>query len=569
MNKKIGLTFIMMGLMMNLLFIPSLNAQAIDSPPNEQPSHVAPTIDWTNWQVRNEQTTDNYSLTGGLNDIPGQPSDQQLNATIKADELIPSMNQGDTKPSGTLSGENLRVRFGTIDPTSFGDLTFHNNRTGAEFVVKGSDITKYAGTMDWSIPAPDLEMDMEDTVSITGTLHYLNSGSAINSVFLGVIAPTPFLLYDAQVVKVYYKNAATGEDLLPNDVLGLGGKIGDTVTGTAKDIPDWTLQSHSLVTSTSTQDGLEPSVSTTLQSGNDNVSANSGDTDPKGKQAIVFWYTPAPAADVTVQYLDESNQPIPGVPSKTISGNIGDTYDTTTAEYRPAIPGYYLDTTNLPENANGKLTDQPQTVIYHYLKNQTAVNVHDSTIYVGDDWTAADNFDSASGKAGENIPLSDIQITGNVDTTKPGSYVVTYSYGGVSASAKITVMENTANSTVTTSYLDEAGNPLADQIIQTGKIGEPYHTKALILPGYELIETPKNADGVFSAQNQSVTYVYKVSASPSISTDDFASPDTTVTSSGDIPTKVTLPKTGDTNSDWLILFGAAAIVGSISLRKHF
>ncbi|WP_099221944.1 MucBP domain-containing protein [Listeria costaricensis] len=57
-----------------------------------------------------------------------------------------------------------------------------------------------------------------------------------------------------------------------------------------------------------------------------------------------------------------------------------------------------------------------------------------------------------------------------------------------------------ASSTVTASYQDENGQPLAEDIVQAGKLGEPYHTKAWLIPGYELVGTKGHADGVFSAQ---------------------------------------------------------------------
>ena len=72
---------------------------------------------------------------------------------------------------------------------------------------------------------------------------------------------------------------------------------------------------------------------------------------------------------------------------------------------------------------------------------QTAVNVHDSTLYVGATWNAEDNFDSAIDKDGNSVDFKDVKVEGTVDTAKVGTYEVKYSYEGVTSVARITVKE--------------------------------------------------------------------------------------------------------------------------------
>ncbi|MFI1244668.1 bacterial Ig-like domain-containing protein, partial [Enterococcus casseliflavus] len=74
--------------------------------------------------------------------------------------------------------------------------------------------------------------------------------------------------------------------------------------------------------------------------------------------------------------------------------------------------------------------------------NQTAVNVHDSTIYVGDTWHAEDNFDSALDKDGNPVAFQDVTVEGSVDANTPGTYQVNYRYDGVTSTATITVKAN-------------------------------------------------------------------------------------------------------------------------------
>ena len=70
----------------------------------------------------------------------------------------------------------------------------------------------------------------------------------------------------------------------------------------------------------------------------------------------------------------------------------------------------------------------------------TEVNVHDSSIYVGDAWSAEDNFGDAKDKDGNALTFADMSVGGDVvDVNTPGDYDVTYTYDGVTATAKVTV----------------------------------------------------------------------------------------------------------------------------------
>lgn len=163
------------------------------------------------------------------------------------------------------------------------------------------------------------------------------------------------------------------------------------------------------------------------------------------------------AADVTVNYIDDNNTPIHT--PQVISGSVGEPYDATTEEYQLNIPGYFLDTNNLPSNAKGMLSDQPQTVTYVYSKDQTAVNVHDSSIYVGDEWKPEDNFDNATAADGTSLDYAGFIAAGGVvddskmDTNTPGTYPVAYTLNGVTATANITVKENKAKVNVHNSII--------------------------------------------------------------------------------------------------------------------
>lgn len=65
-------------------------------------------------------------------------------------------------------------------------------------------------------------------------------------------------------------------------------------------------------------------------------------------------------AAVTVNYIDTDENELKH--SQKISGNIGESFDTTTLEYRLEIEGYTLK--EVQGNPKGKFTDQAQTITY-------------------------------------------------------------------------------------------------------------------------------------------------------------------------------------------------------------
>ncbi|EOD5840191.1 BspA family leucine-rich repeat surface protein [Listeria monocytogenes] len=76
-----------------------------------------------------------------------------------------------------------------------------------------------------------------------------------------------------------------------------------------------------------------------------------------------------------------------------------------------------------------------------YVWQQTFLDVQDSVLMVGDTWNPEDNFLNATDSAGDSVNFKDITVTGSVDTTQPGVTTVDYSYGGLTSTATITVLE--------------------------------------------------------------------------------------------------------------------------------
>ncbi len=83
-------------------------------------------------------------------------------------------------------------------------------------------------------------------------------------------------------------------------------------------------------------------------------------------QTVTYVYTkdPVVAADLTVLYKDTEGNTI--ATDKKVSGNIGDTFDVTTSEFKLDITGYTF--ARIEGTPTGTLSDQAQTVTYVYTK---------------------------------------------------------------------------------------------------------------------------------------------------------------------------------------------------------
>ena len=81
-----------------------------------------------------------------------------------------------------------------------------------------------------------------------------------------------------------------------------------------------------------------------------------------------------------------------------------------------------------------------------YVLSKASITAHNSTIYVGDNWQARDNFDSALDHDGNPLDFSKIAVAGTVDTSRPGVYSVVYSYDGLEEKVEVTVEEKPSNS---------------------------------------------------------------------------------------------------------------------------
>ncbi|EGO9003039.1 hypothetical protein D2A91_13815 [Enterococcus faecalis] len=65
-----------------------------------------------------------------------------------------------------------------------------------------------------------------------------------------------------------------------------------------------------------------------------------------------------------------------------------------------------------------------------------------------------------------------------------------------------------AGGNVTVRYLDTKGNPISEDVILKGEVGEEYKTEQKAIAGYTFKEVQGNPIGQFTKDPQTVTYIY-------------------------------------------------------------
>ncbi|MFN6686064.1 MucBP domain-containing protein [Enterococcus gallinarum] len=235
-------------------------------------------------------------------------------------------------------------------------------------------------------------------------------------------------------------------------------------------------------------------------------------------QTVTYVYIkdPVPAADVTVEYVDNEGKEIHE--SQTLSGNIGEKYDVSTATYQLMIDGYTLNQSQLPKNMTGTFSDKAQTVTYVYTKDP--MPAADVTIeYVDSEGNQLHESQILKGNIGEKYDAStpDYQLTIDgytLDTTQlPDKMTGTFSDTAQTVTYVYT-KDPILAADVTIKYVDNEGKEIHKSKTLTGNIGEKYDastpTYQLTIDGYTLdtMQLPDNMTGTFSDTAQTVTYVY-------------------------------------------------------------
>ncbi|MBF2517416.1 MucBP domain-containing protein [Listeria marthii] len=318
-----------------------------------------------------------------------------------------------------------------------------------------------------------------------------------------------------------------GNELAPSEILL--GNIDDEYRSSAKEIASYTLTE---------------------------TPANAQGIFSAEEQTVTYVYSkdPVPAANITVQYVDENGNELAS--SEILLGNIGEAYHSSVKE----IPSYTL--TKTPANAQGEFSSEEQTVTYVYSKNLIpAANI--TVQYVDEDSNELTTSDILSGNVGEDYTTTAKEIAGYALIETPSNEMGKFSETSQTVTYVYRTRKNEAISakSVTVQYIDEHQNELAMSEVLSGGIGETYSTEPKEIQGYTLIKKPANATGKFMLEEQTINYIYQ--AKLDVTSD---------TSSGNtlrIKNKLPLPLTGDLQSNLIWGLGLLFVLfSSIWLYKN-
>ncbi|EJB2770725.1 bacterial Ig-like domain-containing protein [Enterococcus faecalis] len=108
-----------------------------------------------------------------------------------------------------------------------------------------------------------------------------------------------------------------------------------------------------------------------------------------------------------------------------------------------------------------------------HVRDDSRLQVKDTTIYVGDSWKPEENFVSATDKTGQDVPFEKITVSGQVDNTKAGVYPIVYSYEGKEETAHVTVKPDQSKLEVkdTTIYVGDKWKPEDNFVSATDRDG--------------------------------------------------------------------------------------------------
>ncbi|EAC9864814.1 DUF5011 domain-containing protein, partial [Listeria monocytogenes] len=346
-------------------------------------------------------------------------SAQDLSSTIQVNEDQLSAIQNGSKQGGTYpltftvtkDGKSADV---VIQVTVAKDLTEVNAHDSTIYV---GDSWKAADNFDSALDKEGKSVTFSD-VQVTGTVNTNTAGTyPVTYTYNGVSTTVQVTVKEVQTAVnahdsvIYTGDSWTAADNFDSAVDKDGKPVAlkdVTVTGTVN-----TKQAGNN-TITYTYDGVSTSITVTVKEDKEGVQAH---------DSTIYVGDAWSAEDNFDSAFDKDGQPV--------------TFQEVKVVEKPTVNTKQAGTYEVTYSYG----NVSKTVTLTVKEVQTAVNAHDSTIYVGDSWSEADNFDSARDKDGQPVALSDVQVTGTVDTKQAGTYAITYSYEGVSVTVHVIVKD--------------------------------------------------------------------------------------------------------------------------------
>lgn len=397
--------------------------------------------------------------------------DELGNIVLSGSDRQPAKDEINSLPIGDYTISNTVTEFA---PPEFGDYSEMDTTEGA-FKISGGQVNT-----EHIILNSDGKESIYNTTSQTGRLgrEYITSNIDIPGYELVVEKypsnATGIFTITEQTVKYYYKKIKTkittkyldeDENTISNSDLQTG-EYQDMYETAPKEIPGYELVAT-------------PSNAVGIYTTED--------------QTVIYIYKKK-ETDLKVQYIDENRKSI--ATEDTFVGKYQDSYFTKPKK----IPGYELIST--PKNANGKYTDEDQTVVYIYRKKEVKV----TSVYKDENGKTLKHSETSSGEYKEPYTTKSKKIPGYTLTEIP------VNANGVRGEKDIVVeyIYKKNPSKVIVLHVDKNGNPLVVTETKNGFYSNSYSTTSVDIPGYRLIKKPKNAGGNFAIGITEVIYVYEL-----------------------------------------------------------
>ncbi|MDQ7896464.1 MucBP domain-containing protein [Lactiplantibacillus plantarum] len=230
--------------------------------------------------------------------------------------------------------------------------------------------------------------------------------------------------------------------------------------------------------------------------------ANATGTFSTDTQTVIYQYARSNAGHITVKYQDANGTTLAPDDILTGNGQLGRPYQTNAK----TIENYRLIQT--PANATGQFSDQAQTVIYVYTREDAG----DITVQYLDEngqQLAADSVLSGQGQLGQPYETSPLNINGYTVKSTQGNTTGTYT---VQPQRVVYIYDRTAGQPVTAKYQDQDGKSIHPDVVHSGYLGDSYSTEQLVIDGYTFKAVQGDVSGTFGTSAKTVTYVYERTA---------------------------------------------------------
>lgn len=212
------------------------------------------------------------------------------------------------------------------------------------------------------------------------------------------------------------------------------------------------------------------------------------------EQTVVNYVYTLKNGSVLVNYVTDEGQQL--TDPITLSGKVFDDYSTEPKEFY----GYALTAT--PNNANGRMGEEPITVTYVYKRAESGVTIN----FLDENHQVIAPGENITGLVGDPYTTSAKEIYGYELTKDPDNA------NGVYTEDPITVnyIYRLKDASVIVNYIDEDGNSISDSVTLIGKVGNEYTSEPKDIYGYKLTTQPDNASGVMVEDVINVDYIYRL-----------------------------------------------------------